>query len=64
MAYFNPKNDNDKDDHFSNGNYSSDEGYELSPEALEKIAGGAGAYDSFDTYRFWRDQNGVMREIR
>ena len=62
MAYFNPKND--KDGYFSNGNYSSDEWYELNPEALEKIAGGVGEYGDYDTYRFWRDQNGVMREIR
>ena len=62
MANINSKND--KDSSFSNSNYSSDDWYELNPEALEKIAGGVGAYDEFDTYRFWRDQNGVMREIR
>jgi hypothetical protein len=62
MAFFN--NNNDKDGYFSNDNYSSDKWYELSPEALEKFAGGVGGYDEYDTYRFWRDQNGVLREIR
>ena len=61
MAFYNPKKDNNG--YYSNNSYS-DEWYELSPEALEKIAGGVGEYDDYDTYRFWRDQNGVMREIR
>lgn len=78
MAFFNSKKGNDgyynsgADGFYSNGqdgfyskdNYFSDEYYELSPEALENIAGGVGQYDEFDTYRFWRDQNGVLREIR
>ena len=63
MAIFNPKNDNEKDAYFSNG-ISSDEWYELNPETLEKIAGGVDGGDYFDTYRYWRDQNGVLREIR
>lgn len=62
MANYNPKNDNNG--FFSNDNNSSDEWYELSPEALEKIAGGVGGYYDYDTYRFWRDQNGVLREFR
>ena len=78
MAFF--KSKNDKDGFYNNGFYSngytdgkyfskdgksnSDEWYELSPEALEAIAGGAGQYDEYDTYRYWRDQNGVLREIR
>lgn len=62
MAYSNSKND--KDGFLSNGNNSSDEWFELSPETLEIIAGGVGSSDDFDTYRFWRDQNGVLREIR
>ena len=62
MAYSNSKND--KDGFLSNGNNSSDEWYELNPETLEKIAGGVDGGDYFDTYRYWRDQNGVLREIR
>ena len=62
MANFNSKND--KDGFFSKDNSSSDEWYELNPETLEQIAGGVGGGYDFDTYRFWRDQNGVLREIR
>jgi len=62
MAYYDPKNDNDG--YNSNSDAYTDEWYELSPEALEKIAGGVGEYGDYDTYRYWRDQNGVMREIR
>ncbi len=62
MACYNSKNN--KDGYYNKDNYSSDEWYELSPEALEKIAGGVGQYDAYDTYRYWRDQNGVLREIR
>ncbi len=38
MAYYDPKNDNDG--YNSNSDAYTDERYELSPEALEKIAGG------------------------
>ena len=62
MANFNSKND--KDGFSGNDNHSSDEWYELNPETLEQIAGGVGEGDYFDTYRYWRDQNGVLREIR
>ena len=61
MANYNSKND--KDGCSGNDNHSSDERFELNPETLEKIAGGVGGCD-FDTYRYWRDQNGVLREIR
>ncbi|MBQ6354711.1 MAG: hypothetical protein IJJ07_07205 [Lachnospiraceae bacterium] len=60
MAYL--KSKNDKDEYYSNG--YSDEKFELDPAALEAIAGGAGQTDYYDTYRYWRDQNGVLREIR
>ena len=77
MVFF--KSKNDKDEYYSNGYYSngyadgryyakdgnkSDEYFELDPAALEAIAGGAGQTDYYDTYRYWRDQNGVLREIR
>ena len=78
MAFL--KSKTDKDDYYSNGFYSDgysdgryaakdgkngpDEWFELDPAALEAIAGGAGQYDYYDTYRYWRDQNGVLREIR
>jgi hypothetical protein len=70
MAFLKSKNDKDEyysDGYYSDGYYSngySDEKFELDPAALDAIAGGAGQGEYFDTYRYWRDQNGVLREIR
>ena len=36
----------------------------LPDEYLENVSGGVGNYEYDDYYRVWRDQNGVLREIR
>ncbi len=72
MANSNSKNNGDhlNNSHSDGGKFSKEEKrktlewYELDPETLALVAGGVGEYDEYDTYRFWRDQNGVMREIR
>lgn len=80
MAFFNSKKTedgfwNNGDGFWNNGNadgwFSAKDGkndpdgwYELDISMLENIAGGAGQFDDFDTYRFWRDSNGVLREVR
>ncbi len=42
------------------------EWYELDLEVLSLVAGGADRNDhpEIDTYRYWRDHNGVIREVR
>ena len=73
MAYFNSKKD--KDGFYSNGYSDSwfsakdgkakpDEWFELDADMLETITGGTGQMECYDTYRYCRDQNGVLREIR
>lgn len=72
MAKNNSKNNGDylNNSHSDGGKLSKEgkrkalEWYELDPETLALVAGGVGGYDDFDTYRYWRDQNGVIREIR
>lgn len=72
MAKNNSKNNGDhlNNSHSVGGKLSKEEKrkalewYELDPETLALVAGGVGSYDPYDTYRFWRDQNGVLREIR
>jgi hypothetical protein len=36
----------------------------LPDEYLENVSGGVGNADEFDLYPYWRDHNGVLREIR